>query len=416
MSKDLYAILGCVASANPEEIKRAYRKAALASHPDKNPDDPTAAARFREVRKAWLVLSDESQRSAYDARQRGEGGGSFDDDYFRRYYPGTRRYTQQQRPQRQHQRQKARPHPSSSSSSSDSSDDGDGVGDGGFSSFGDFRRQFSAEFFDDDDARMPSWDELFRDEGGDSSPRERALRNAVCGAVGAAVLCLGLLWCACSTAAILFPPPLTLSNAHFGDRVSLTLDFRAFTQHLKLEHAQNDARFSRMFARGLVEGRLGLRTHTPFVRVSYNFSDLIRPTSPWLRSQLPKGAMVLCSKRRVSAKIFRLCTYVQPADTPDEGQPTRWPPTPKGRTRSDGSIAPPELCIRLLKSGTITSKPWFGPLSEARDVLGDDGRLRPFGFTAVRLDECRRSLGIPAIALSALAGGMFLGVSLGSSN
>ena len=48
-----------------------------------------------------------------------------------------------------------------------------------------------------------------------------------------------------------------------------------------------------------------------------------------------------------------------------------------------------------------------------RAILGDDGRLRPFGLTAVRLDECRRSVGLPSIMLSALAGGVYMGWSLG---
>ena len=106
---DYYSLLGCSDNASPGELKRAYRKAALASHPDKNPDDPSAAARFREVHRAWLVLSDESQRAAYDARRRGAsvrhdaGVNSFDDDYFRRYFPGSRRQYGERPPPRQQQ-------------------------------------------------------------------------------------------------------------------------------------------------------------------------------------------------------------------------------------------------------------------------------------------------------------------------
>ena len=63
----LYAILGAHPTDDPDALRRAYRKAALASHPDKHPGDPTATERFRAVRRAWLVLADESQRAAYDS-------------------------------------------------------------------------------------------------------------------------------------------------------------------------------------------------------------------------------------------------------------------------------------------------------------------------------------------------------------
>ncbi|RLV94471.1 DnaJ-like protein 1 [Spathaspora sp. JA1] len=61
-----YDLLGIQPSATSLEIKKAYRKAAIRLHPDKNPDDPTAAARFQEVGQAYQVLSDDSLRSKYD--------------------------------------------------------------------------------------------------------------------------------------------------------------------------------------------------------------------------------------------------------------------------------------------------------------------------------------------------------------
>ena len=64
---DPYSILGARPSASPEELRTCYKKAALASHPDKNPGDPTAATRFRAVHAAWLKLSNEPRRAAYDA-------------------------------------------------------------------------------------------------------------------------------------------------------------------------------------------------------------------------------------------------------------------------------------------------------------------------------------------------------------
>jgi curved DNA-binding protein CbpA len=61
-----YDLLGLNETATSLEIKKAYRKAAIKLHPDKNPDDPTAAARFQEVGEAYQVLSDEKLRAKYD--------------------------------------------------------------------------------------------------------------------------------------------------------------------------------------------------------------------------------------------------------------------------------------------------------------------------------------------------------------
>ena len=64
-NKDYYQILGVSKSASPEEIKKAYRKLALQFHPDKN-KTKEADAKFKEVTKAYEVLSDAQKRQTYD--------------------------------------------------------------------------------------------------------------------------------------------------------------------------------------------------------------------------------------------------------------------------------------------------------------------------------------------------------------
>ena len=63
---DHYETLGVARDATDEELKRGYRKMARQYHPDANPDDPDAEARFKEVSAAYEVLSDPERRSLYD--------------------------------------------------------------------------------------------------------------------------------------------------------------------------------------------------------------------------------------------------------------------------------------------------------------------------------------------------------------
>ncbi len=76
---DYYAVLGLQPTATADDIKKAYRKLARAHHPDRNPDDPKAEERFKEVQEANDTLSDPEKRKAYDYRRKHPGGGGFED-------------------------------------------------------------------------------------------------------------------------------------------------------------------------------------------------------------------------------------------------------------------------------------------------------------------------------------------------
>ena len=87
--RDYYEVLGVKKDASADEIKKAYRKAAMKYHPDRNPGDKEAEAKFKEVGEAYEVLSDDGKRSRYDqfgfagvdpnygAGAGGYGGGGF---------------------------------------------------------------------------------------------------------------------------------------------------------------------------------------------------------------------------------------------------------------------------------------------------------------------------------------------------
>ncbi len=96
--RDYYEVLGVERGAQEEEIKRAYRKLAVKFHPDKNPDDPDAEEKFKELGEAYDVLIDGDKRAAYDrfghaafAQGGGFGRGGFHDpfDIFREVFGGS---------------------------------------------------------------------------------------------------------------------------------------------------------------------------------------------------------------------------------------------------------------------------------------------------------------------------------------
>jgi molecular chaperone DnaJ len=66
LEKDYYATLGVSKDASEKEIKKAFRKLARQFHPDNNPDDAVAEARFKEINEAYETLSDPEERKEYD--------------------------------------------------------------------------------------------------------------------------------------------------------------------------------------------------------------------------------------------------------------------------------------------------------------------------------------------------------------
>jgi molecular chaperone DnaJ len=108
--RDYYEVLGVSKTASSDEIRKAYKQLALANHPDRNPGDSAAEARFKEATEAYGVLSDDDKRGAYD--QFGfaglEGGGGFGgadifsnfQDIFSEIFGGFSQQRQQRGPKR----------------------------------------------------------------------------------------------------------------------------------------------------------------------------------------------------------------------------------------------------------------------------------------------------------------------------
>ena len=109
--RSYYDILGVDKGADEKQIKSAYRKKAMQYHPDRNPDDPEAEAKFKEAGEAYAILSDPEKRAAYDrfgkaAFEQGGGGGGnpfgqgvdpadIFGDIFSEFFGGSRRPGQQ---------------------------------------------------------------------------------------------------------------------------------------------------------------------------------------------------------------------------------------------------------------------------------------------------------------------------------
>ncbi len=85
--QDFYATLGVAREAGAEDLKKAYRKLAMQYHPDRNPGDKQAEAKFKEINEAYDILKDDQKRAAYDRyghaafEQGGPGGFSAGFDF-----------------------------------------------------------------------------------------------------------------------------------------------------------------------------------------------------------------------------------------------------------------------------------------------------------------------------------------------
>jgi curved DNA-binding protein len=93
MARDFYSVLGLSRGASTEDIKKRYRKLAGKLHPDKNPGDKAAEAQFKEVNRAYEVLSDPKKRALYDEFGEDALREGFDPERMRQY----RAWSSQQR-------------------------------------------------------------------------------------------------------------------------------------------------------------------------------------------------------------------------------------------------------------------------------------------------------------------------------
>lgn len=211
----------------------------------------------------------------------------------------------------------------------------------------------------------------------------------------ATLLCL--LWQLAGQSALLFPPPLALSNRELS-RYPLNLDFRSFRERLYKRHTahatvQESLSLLQSLEGSLLQSPLGsslLRTHTPYLHMTLNSTSVMRRAPAVGRSG---GRGWLLTSANLGEDI-----YGRPLDLvtntflfAPEQTPKPWPAT--------------SLCARLLRSGDIKQKDWWLDLSRA---VG--GRLRPFALAVVAQSECEPEYGL--LALVGVTAGSLLAASL----
>lgn len=319
----LYDVLMCAPDASEHDLRQAYKQQALHWHPDKN-SDPDAEERFKKINAAWSVLSDEHQRAAYDrSLLTGETLGT--DNYHFDQAAATAR---------------------------------------------------------------DAWQAFMRAEENERRRQIRRERGFLVGLVSFALwvcVLLAVLWLSAGESAMLFPRALELSNSALG-KYPLDLGWEAFrSKALAAVTPLPSAapRTSRPPTWIASAAAAALRTHTPYLRLAVNASDMRRAPAVGR----PKGRGWLLSSQHHGEDI-----YGRPLDlttrtflfAPGE-VPYPWPPT--------GTI-----CANLLRSGTVRQKEWFPDLNRATG-----GRLRPFALAVVAASECESEFGLPTLAGTTLA-------------
>ena len=304
-----YSTLDVSPNCDAATCRKAFRRAALRWHPDKS-DDPGAEERFKAVERAWRVLSDPAAREAYDSRLRLGIDDGLEDDAS----ASSEDEEVDELPRR------------AGRAGEDDMYRG-GAGDG-MGSAADVRRAFDSFDAWDWDAEPLDPEVVARQQ-----QRERGfLTRVVCFMGFACLSLLALWWLVPST--VLFPAAMHVSNRQFG-RYSLRDDFRTVTAAMVADHVASQPWYCRLVA-------LVLRTHTPYLRLDANRTDL--DPAPCASLRCPQPSVLLRTPRRVGQKTHAIFTFVQadPLDPPrGASDQLEWPPRAPRPAELNGHAALP---------------------------------------------------------------------------
>lgn len=296
----LYDLLYCSPDATDVELKQAYKQQALHWHPDKN-DDPEAEERFKQINQAWMILSDDQQRAAYN-RSLAHG----DPEELAAYREG-------------------RTHDAAGAAA----------------------RRNQREYYE---AFCRAEEEQKKRE----IRRERGLLVGVVSLAIWVVTILILLWQCASESAHLFPRALTLSNREFA-RLPLNLDFKALEGRLIERHRARLTEPGGWGSRLMVPDSLGghrLRTHTPYVKITLNRSSEVR-RAPEVGRPSGRGWLLMSANKGedIYGRPLDLVSNTLLHVPRGTDLPAPWPST--------------SICARLLHSGNVKQKEWWTDLSRA---------------------------------------------------